>query len=626
MLTVLGAIQTLLRIFDAYGDHLSPEAWSICINSVLFKLLTSIEEELESANEADGDDKDKSEWNETAVVVLNGISALLANYLDVLTQHPSFNTLWKDLLSHFGRLLDFRILNVNTAVFNALGKILSHTQDLKTPFNDETSEVSWELWSRGIPTSKEEDEEQADNQNCLLAYVSALRDVYRLVNTNLDVERVRRMLVLLREAMQQASMGSYVMDVENMTPLQAKILDAVCMVRVDITGVPSAVISQVAEFATLAFGADTTKATPKKRTFVAMSKTSMDILQNLVLDSASDGDIYTSGAFTDALSALSRPISLKYGFPVVTKSEQPWRLATTTALTVLESTLSQVRAHDIPVATVRSIWEEIAAIADGIVSADCSQAPLEGSTIAEDEAFDVEAFTKLRDLIIPSLGSEKIPDKTRRAFAESLFRTSIIHEPSPEEIKILDGSTGDALATLLHKARHGRTKTSLPTRRPRMSYLCLDELFSLVSAHDDPSTPSITVQPPTPKFPLAGGPGEAPSALHTRIARAAAPLLILRASLALRSYVADQPLRGRMPQPLSQRRELLHVLGRLTGLRSESEAIPDVEGVESENRKHLVRVYPLLVRAAGVAGGCGDEGVLGCVGEALGVVGGEFGV
>lgn len=619
MLTLLGAIQTLLRIFDAYGDHLSPEAWSICINSVLFKLLSSIEEELESANEADGDDKHKSEWNETAVVVLNGISALLANYLDVLTQHPSFNTLWKDLLSHFGRLLDFRILSVNTAVFNALGKILAHTQDLKAPFNDETSEASWELWSRGIPTSKEEDEQQADNQNCLLAYVSALRDVYRLINANLGVERVQRMLILLREAMQQASMGSYVMDVENMTPLQAKILDDVCMVRVDITGVPSAVISQVAEFATLAFGPDATKATPKKRTFVATSKASMGILQNLVLDSASDGDIYTSGAFTAALSALSRPISLKYGFPIVTKSEQPWRLATTTALTVLESTLAQVRAHDVPVATVRSIWEEIASIANGIVSADCSRAPLEGSTIAEDEAFDVEAFAKLRDLVIPSLGSEKIPDKTRRSFAESLFRTSIIHEPSPEEIKILEGTTGDALATLLHKPRHGRTKTSLPTRRPRMSYLCLDELFSLVSAHDDPSTPSITVQPPTPKFPPAGGPGEAPSALHTRIARAAAPLLILRASLALRSYVADQPLRGRMPQPLSQRRELLHVLGRLTALRSESEAIPDVEGVESENRKHLVRVYPLLVRAAGVAGGCGDEGVLGGVGEALGV-------
>lgn len=573
----------------------------------------------------DDNAKDRSEWNETAVVVLNGISALLANYLDVLTQHTSFDGLWKELLSHFGTLLNFRILNVNTATFNALGKILAQTEDLTSPFSKESSEFSWELWSRSIPTSKEEDSQEADNQNCLLAYVSALADVYRLINASLTVERVKRMLVLLREAMQQASMGAYVMDVEHMTPLQAKILDAVRMVRADISGVPSAMISQVAEFVTLAFGPDARMASPKKRTFIAMSKASMGILQALVLDSAADGDIYKSGAFTAALSALSRPISLKYGFPIVTKAAQPWHLATTTSLTILEAALSQIQAHEVPVATVREIWTEIAGVANGIVSADCACAPHE--TIGEDEAFDVEAFVKLRGLIIPSLGAEKIPDKTRRAFAESLFRTSIIHELSTEEMKLLAGSSGDALSTLLHKARHGRTKVARPTRRPRMSYVCLDELFALVSAYDDPSTPSITIQPPTPKFPRAGIiPDEPSSALHTRTARAAAPFLILRASLALRAYISDQPLRGRMPQPLSQRRELLHILGGLTELRSESEAIPDVEGVESEGRKHLVRVYPLLVGVGRVAGSAGDEEVLGKVGEALEVVGREFGI
>lgn len=595
---------------------------------MLFKLLSSIEEELEAANESSGDDKDKSEWNETAVVVLNGISTLLANYLDVLTQHASFNGLWKELLSHFGTLLNFRILNVNTATFAALGKILEQTQDLTTPFSEESSEFSWGLWSRGIPTSKEEDDEVADNQNCLLAYVSTFGDVYKLVDDTLTVERVKRMLVLLREAMQQATMGAYVADVSHMTPVQSKILDAVRAVRVGIAGVPSAMISQVADFVTLAFGPDAREATPKKRTFIAVSKASMEILQTLILDGAADGDIYTSGAFTAALSALSRPIALGYTFPIATKGEQPWRLATTTALTVLEATLPQLHAHEVPVATTQAIWQEIISVADGIVSADLAQGPgVDRATVEADEAFDVAAFLKLRGLIIPSLGAEKIPDRTRKAFAESLFRTSIIHEPSPEEAKMLEGSSGDALAALLHEARHGRTKAARPTPRPRMSRVCLDELFSLVSAHDDPSTPSITVQPPTPRFPPPGGvPGEALAALHARTARAAAPFLILRASLCLRAYVSDQPLRGRMPQPLSQRRELLHILEGLTALRSESEAIPDVDGVESEGRKHLIRMYPLLVGVGRVAGSAADEEVLGRVGEALGVVGGEFGI
>ena len=68
---------------------------------------------------------------------------------------------------------------------------------------------------------------------------------------------------------------------------------------------------------------------------------------------------------------------------------------------------------------------------------------------------------------------------------------------------------------------------------------------------------------------------EEPQALHARLARTAAPFLILRAALTLRSYAADQPLRGRMPQPLSQRRELGRVLARLVALRCEPSAIPN---------------------------------------------------
>jgi hypothetical protein len=40
--TRTGAIQTLLRIFDAYGHQLSPEAWSMCLQSVMFNLLSYI--------------------------------------------------------------------------------------------------------------------------------------------------------------------------------------------------------------------------------------------------------------------------------------------------------------------------------------------------------------------------------------------------------------------------------------------------------------------------------------------------------------------------------------------------------------------------------------------------------
>jgi len=79
-----------------------------------------------------------------------------------------------------------------------------------------------------------------------------------------------------------------------------------------------------------------------------------------------------------------------------------------------------------------------------------------------------------------------------------------------------------------------------------------------------------------------------------------------------------------MPQPLSQRRELLYILQALVKLRCEPEAIPDAPGVESEGKKHLHRLYPLMAKAVRAA--ARDMEVLELVGRALDEVGAEFGV
>lgn len=583
------AIQTLLRIFDAYGHRLSPEAWSICVKSVIFKLLTSLEEELQAE---DGDELDRKEWNGTAVVVLDGISDLLANYLGALTQHSSFSQLWRQLLRHLTTLLDFNALDINTATYKALGHILSQTSDEGRPtFNKETVDLAWELWSRSIPVSNMAKAD--DNQYCLIAYVAALSEVYRLIQADLTVERAQKILRLLRQAVEDETVGGYVSDIEQMTQLQSQILNAVQMLRTDVEGVPSAVAKQVSDFITLAFEKDQATAN-QRRTYVAMSKASMQMLETLILKHASDKDIYNSGALPTALSALCKPISLKYAFPIVTRSVQPWKLATTTALVVLQPTLAHLTTKDFPKHTAQRIWTTVVAIADGILSADCDIAPQE-TNFTEDENFDVASFRKLRQFIIPSLGAEQVQDKARKAYAESLFKTSLIHAAAPADEAIIN----DAGLPELYKPRAGRTVAMPPTKRSQIAFVALDELFALVSI----------------------GP-KRENSMYIRIARTAAPSLILRTALPLRSYIADQPLRGLMPQPLSQRRELLWVLRRLVVLRSEGEAIPGLEGCESVERRHLLRLYPLVVGALGVGG---DGEVLGLLRGALEVVGGELG-
>jgi hypothetical protein len=564
----------------------------------MFRLLSSIEAQLEATNDPESSmsDKDKSGWNETTVVVLSGITNLLADYLDVLSGHHTFKSSWKSLLAHFKVLLGFETLEINTAVFKALRQILSRGNVKGNEnFDGQSLDLAWSLWSESLPMVKSDrTDKRFDNQEYFLAYVSAMQELYRLIERDLDIDRVKTILKLLREATQQANTATYSADIEYLTPLQTQVLESLKMIRSDIDGVPAALISQVAEFVALSYETRLPSSDKQRPTYVALSKASMTLSESLILAHSSDLDIYTSGALSSSLDALSKPIVLKYSFPITTKSISPWHQATTSALAIMKAILPTITKSDLKENVARSIWTSIVTIANGATSANCEDAS-ETIDIKSDQEFDITSFLALRELITPSLGSPTILDKSRRIYAESLFHRSLIHAPLPQELP----NTSQELLATLYQPRKGRTVDPPPSPRSKMSYVCFDELISLVAVHDS-SPPRI------------------------KLAQAAAPYLILRAGLTLRAYIADQPLRGRMPQPLSQRKELLYILKALVKLRCEPEAIPDTPGVESEGKKHLHRLYPLFAKVVRAA--ARDQEVLEWVGKALDEVGMEFGV
>ena len=572
----------------------------MCLQSVIFKLLSSIEAQLHVVHEPESSmsERDRIGWNETTVVVLSGITNLLANYLDVLSNHNTFGKSWKTLLGHFKSLLDFRVLDINTGVFKSLRQILSkgNIKGSGTPnFSHSSIDLAWDLWSESLPVVEPDgSDKRFDNQDYLLAYVSAQPEIYRLVESDLDGSRVQRMLTLLRQAIQEASAAGYTADIEYLTPLQTQVLESIKIIRTDIEGIPAALIGQVAGFTALAFEPREQPTKTQKPTYVALSKASMTLSENLILAHSSNKNIYTSGAVSASISALSEPIVLKYSFPTITKSTSPWRQATISALAILKAILPVIAREELDESVMRSIWSSIVTIANGITAADCDDLP-ETTNIRDDEGFDITSFLTLRELIIPALGSQVIPDKTRRAYAKSLFHMSLIHQPQPQELPQINQ---ELLATL-YQPRKGRTIDPTPSPRSKMSYVCFDELISLVALHD--SSPS-----------------------RIKLAQAAAPYLILRAGLTLSAYIADQPLRGRMPQPLSQRRELLYILKALVKLRCEPKAIPDTPGIDGECKKHLHRLYPLLAKAVRAA--ARDQEALDWVGKALDEVGMEFGL
>ncbi|OAA64786.1 endosomal peripheral membrane protein [Cordyceps fumosorosea ARSEF 2679] len=286
------------------------------------------------------------------------------------------------------------------------------------------------------------------------------------------------------------------------------------------------------------------------------------------------------------------------------------------SLAVLGAALPQLKELKIPKETAQHIWSNIAILGDSILCADCDDA-VGGTDFSADEEFDIESFKQLRNLIIPDLGAEDVPDTARKSLASSLFKTSIIHAPTDIDYQIINGESENGLSAL-YETRTGQTVFVPPTRRTKIAYVAFEELFTLVTQEE-------AVAPSKSKQKKKGEKKEAisPSSMRARIASSVAPLFVLRCALPLRAYVADQPLRGQMPQPLSQRNELLWMLEKLVDLHSESEAIPALKGAQSTSRKHLLRLYPLLVKGL-VAGG--DEKVLELLREALDVIGGELGI
>lgn len=217
------------------------------------------------------------------------------------------------------------------------------------------------------------------------------------------------------------------------------------------------------------------------------------------------------------------------------------------------------------------------------------------NSLEKDEVYDIESLTQLRALMTTSLGSAQLPDTLRRAYTRNLFITSLVHTPLPGELPDISSAPLEDL----YRIRLGQTAHLDLMPRVKMTYVCLSELFDLIRVHD--SSPE-----------------------RIKLAQAAAPYLILRAALPLKTYIADHPLRGRMPAPESQKNELLFVLKELGTLKSEPQAIPDAPGVTSKYRKHLHRLYPLLVKALIAAGS--DAEVFERLAQLMALVGDEFGL
>ncbi|PYI12449.1 endosomal peripheral membrane protein [Aspergillus sclerotiicarbonarius CBS 121057] len=620
------AVQTLLRIFDAYGQQLSPKAWRLCLNRVLFRMVEEIETELTLTRGKDSSrtpDELKA-WIETTVVMIKGASDLITTFFEPIVQDELFDQSWERLLGYFRKLIGLRLLEFSEGVYSSLSNILLRVQ---TPcgLSKQALNFTWSLWVDGHPADRENllDLERP-NQDAAIAYLESFQQIYRLYKDDLEGERVESILGHMRLLAWNSISPPYSPDIDRSSRLQTMIIECLKILCIEKDNSQPEILLCLAAFADSPLSKWSLESDSKKPTYLAFSKAAIDVLSWYIADHGIKRDIFTNGALATALEHLAHPIVQRYEWSGKDREPSLWRKSTTTALNVLQVAIPYVETHydnpDQP--EIQRFWKQVISIASGIVTArGYRTASLPRATILADESFDMAAFERLKTLIIPSLGASVIPDSIRREFSCALLHSSFIY--LPQRFDLPTKSLQDEPLSGIYEIPPGRTFEPPPTSRTKMAYVVIDTLFELASAPTQ-NADNHTSQP----------------AARVTLAQSISPYLILRCAVSLKGYIADQPLRGLMPQPTPARKSLLHLLHGMVALHSEPSAIPPLpttktasgtpnesasapaSNPDQDHKKHLAWIYPLVVRAVPVAGKEQDDGeVLHALGKVLQEVG-----
>ncbi|RAK91505.1 endosomal peripheral membrane protein [Aspergillus costaricaensis CBS 115574] len=614
------AVQTLLRIFDAYGQQLSPKAWRLCLNRVLFRMVEEIETELtitreESSNRTSDDLK---AWTETTVVMIKGASDLITTFFEPIVQDDLFDQSWERLLEYFRKLISLQLLEFSEAVYASLSNILRRVQ-ASCSLSTQALRSAWLLWVDGHPADREDILDlERPNQDAAIAYLQSFQQIYRLYKDEIAGEQVESILGHIRLLAWNSISPPYSPDIDRLSRLQTMIIECLKTLCLEKDDSQPEILSCLADFADAPLTKWDSSSDSKRPTYLAFSKAAIDLLSWYIADHGIKKDIFTNGSLATTLEHLANPIVQRYEWSGKDREPSLWRKSTTASLNVLQVAIPYVETQygDSERPEITQFWKSVNDIASGIVTArGYRTTSVPRATILEDESFDVAAFERLKKLIIPSLGASVIPDSIRRDFSCALLLSSFIY--LPQRFDIPAKSLQNQPLKDIYEIRPGRTFEPPPTTRTKLAYAVIDTLFELASSPSTQATQATSAQQNTALILLA---------------RSITPYLILRCAVSLKGYIADQPLRGLMPQPTPARRSLLHLLRGMVDLRSEPSAIPPPKTAPSESattakpssdsdqdhKKHLAWIYPLVVRAVQVAGKEQDDGeVLHALGRIL---------
>ncbi|GAA5902486.1 Mon2p [Sporobolomyces salmoneus] len=636
------AITNIFRSISMYGTTLSKETWEQCCHEIIFPLVEDVTAAIEAQAHIDEyslvEEEDTptvpqahgppirlvdKQWDDSKTLVLRSMGDVFFDYLPQLVKTDRYEETWSTFVGHLRQSFVRDRPTPATAAMQSLEKVLTVSLESAEASRIASSwEVAWSAWDV-IGSAIEENSTQSESskfftQLNLESFVRAVLPLYTPPYISFDLSRVSRLLSILKSVLTYSRSPDYRADIDGLMPLQSAILEVVAVIKLDeVPGAASAVLSDLSEYLTLAYLAPF-EAQPdgsgrfkqaQQVTFIALTKEVMPHVLWLYQKYRDDSSIYEQGAVEKMLSAYALPMRLKHDCPSPAKfgsAEPLWKTATVAFLKGVRDVVATLReiGIDLPLERFVGIWRAIVEGFRGALLAESgSNVHPSLETLHEEENFDLSLLLTLEQDVLPHVGSSLVPDELIRTLGKTLQLASRLYEldvprarrertlahkrsftssivsiddftppPTPPEPRFDSDSDRQAKEFV-----RGTTVEVVEVGRERFAYWAFDLLFDLCSDHDQE---------------------------RRRIAALCLPSLLNRCASILKTYIADAPLRGKMPFPRIRQEELVYVLQKLTSIRlregtlwASSQSDPSASASSTSPQLDASLPLPLLIRS-----------------------------
>ncbi|GAA6023836.1 hypothetical protein JCM11491_006311 [Sporobolomyces phaffii] len=648
------AITNLFRSISMYGHTLSRATWRKCCHDIIFPLVDDISaaaREAEAEAEAEGDEGTMTvvpqahgppirlvdkQWDDSKTLALRSIGDVLFEYLAQIVKTDRFEETWEVFVGHVSTSFVSDRAGPATAAMHALEKVLTVSLESAEASRITSSwQVAWRAWDEiGAAIENAAASDKVWTQVNLEAFVRSVVPIYTPPYLSFDLAQVRRLLAVLKAVLVYARSPDYRADVDGLMPLQQAVLEVVAVIKLDaVPGAVAAVLTDLAEYLTLAFVAPfdappTTTTTgrvhagppPPRVTFIALTKEVTPHVLWLYQKYRDDPSIYEQGAVEKMLASYALPMRLKHACPAPAKfgsAEPLWKSATVAFLKAVRDVVVSLQAIGNELAFERfvEIWRAIVEGFRGALLADTGLTTDYPSLedLHAEENFDRSLLLSLEQDVVPSVGTARVPDELVKTVGKTLQLASrlydldlpharharrVAHEQS--FLRAHDDDGGPAVDELTPPptpprfdldfdrqatggAVQGTTVEVVEVARERFAYWAFDLLFSLCA--DENKVDDETER--------------------RRIAALCLPSLLNRCASTLKTFVADAPLRGKMPFPRIRQEELVYVLQKLVSIRLGAGTLSTAtasggggvgvrESLLRSPVAHLYELYPLL--------------------------------